>query len=44
MIPKKRLDQFKEIYFKHFGVKLTDVQATEKALAVLEAFKLASDI
>ena len=39
-LSKKAIDEFKEIYFKKFGVQLTDEKANELGVELLEFFKL----
>ena len=31
MISKERLDEFKELYRKHYGINLTDAETLDKA-------------
>ncbi|HWY79100.1 MAG TPA: hypothetical protein VNW29_01960 [Candidatus Sulfotelmatobacter sp.] len=35
---KKAVIEFKQIYFEEFGVKLTDKQAADKAMFLLQLF------
>jgi len=39
MISSKSLEKFKNLYFKHFRVRLTNKEATEKALMTLQVFR-----
>lgn len=39
-LSKKAIDEFKVIYFQKFGVQLTDEQANELGIELLEFFKL----
>ena len=39
-LSQKAIDEFKVIYFKKFGVDLTDEQANELGVELLEFFKL----
>lgn len=40
MLPEESLREFKEIYQKEFGILLSDEEATEKATALLNVFKV----
>lgn len=40
MISKKALDEFKDIYFQEYGVKLTDKEVFDKANKLLLIFKI----
>ena len=31
MLPKKAIDEFKQLYLKHYGVELSDEEATRRA-------------
>ncbi len=31
ILPKKAIQEFKELYFKDYGIMLSDLEATEKA-------------
>lgn len=39
-LSKKAVEEFKTIYFKKYGVQLTDEQANELGVELLEFFKL----
>ena len=39
-ITASELDEFKQIYFEEFGVKLDNLEATEKAINVLNGVEL----
>jgi len=39
-ITMQELEEFKEIYFKEFGIKLNDLEATKKAINVLNGVEL----
>ena len=40
MLPKKAVDQYKEIFFREFGIKLKNKEATQKANELIELFKV----
>lgn len=40
MISPEGLEEFKQIMFEDYGIKLTDQQAYQDATAFLEAFKI----
>lgn len=42
-ITKQELEEFKQMYFKEFGVKLNDLEATKKAINLLSGIKLILD-
>lgn len=39
-ITKQELEDFKQIYFEEFGVKLSDLEATKKAINVLNGVEM----
>ena len=39
-LSKKAIDEFKSIYFQKFGIQLSDEQANELGVELLEFFKL----
>ena len=39
MLPKKALDQFKQIYEKQFGQKLSEAEALEFATTLLNLYR-----
>jgi hypothetical protein len=39
-LSKQAIDEFKKIYFKQFKIQLTDEDANEKAVELLEFFRL----
>ena len=39
-ITKEELNEFKRIYLEEFGVKLSNLEATEKALNVLKGVEM----
>jgi len=39
-LSKQAINEFKEIYFKTFGVKISDAEANQKGLQLLSYFKL----
>lgn len=40
LLPQEALIEFKQIYKEEFGVELSDEQATIKAIAILNIFKV----
>lgn len=40
MLSKKAIEEYKKIYYKEFGEKLTDQQAESEGMKLLEFFKL----
>jgi len=43
MLNQKQIDEFKKLYLKKYGVRLTDQDATAKAQALFNLVKLALD-
>jgi hypothetical protein len=41
-ITKQELEEFKQIYLTEFGVKLSDIEATKKALNILKGVEMIS--
>lgn len=39
-LPKEAVDEFKQIYFKDYGVMLSDAEAEERANSLFELFEL----
>jgi hypothetical protein len=39
MLPKKAVEEFKEIYKKSYGVELSDEEATDKANRLVNLYK-----
>jgi len=39
MLSKRRIEEFKDIYLMHYGVVLTDAEATEYATSLLSLYK-----
>jgi len=43
MISKESLEQFKKLYFKNYGIKLSDQEALKKALRILNLVRVVRD-
>ncbi len=39
MLPKEALDEFKQLYAKNFGEKLSDAEALAKATKLLDLYR-----
>jgi len=40
MISQESLERFKKLYFKNYGIKLTDKEALQKALRILNLIRI----
>lgn len=39
ILPKKAIEEFKQLYFEDYGVMLSDLEATEKAYHLFNGLK-----
>lgn len=40
MIPEEKIEEFRELYFRKYGVMLTPVQSTELALGLVNIMRV----